>query len=225
MRRRRATSRPSCSRRTIKRARIRIAGFKRDFKGEILEEVYTPLGQLDFSAELAKVAAAKPEVFFTFMPGGMGVNLVKQWMQAGLDDSLPLRVHRRRVDPARREGRRRSASSAAPTGRRTWTIRRARLSSAAYEAAYGSGARHLRDAGLRRRALDRQRDQGGGRQSLRPRRIARRTGEGDFTSLRGKFKFGVNHYPIQDFYLVKVAKRPDGKYQTEIVEKRVRRLR
>ena len=30
----------------------------------------------------------------------------------------------------------------------------------------------------------------------------------DFTSLRGKFKFGINHYPIQDFYLVKAAKRP-----------------
>ena len=41
----------------------------------------------------------------------------------------------------------------------------------------------------------------------------------NFTSLRGKFKFGVNNYPIQDFYLVKVAKRADGKYQTEIAEK------
>ena len=41
----------------------------------------------------------------------------------------------------------------------------------------------------------------------------------DFKSLRGKFKFGPNHYPIQDFFLVKVAKRADGKYQTEIVER------
>ena len=46
-------------------------GFKRDFKGEIVDEVYTPLGQLDFSAELAKIAADKPEAVFTFMPGGM----------------------------------------------------------------------------------------------------------------------------------------------------------
>ena len=61
-----------------------LAGFKRDFKGEIVDEVYTPLGQLDFSAELAKIAADKPEAFFTFMPGGMGVNLVKQYRQAGL---------------------------------------------------------------------------------------------------------------------------------------------
>ena len=41
----------------------------------------------------------------------------------------------------------------------------------------------------------------------------------DFTSLRGSFKFNSNGYPIQNFYLTKVAKRPDGKFQTEIVEK------
>ena len=41
----------------------------------------------------------------------------------------------------------------------------------------------------------------------------------DFKSLRGNFKFNTNHYPIQDFYLVKVAKRADNTYQTEIVEK------
>jgi branched-chain amino acid transport system substrate-binding protein len=41
----------------------------------------------------------------------------------------------------------------------------------------------------------------------------------NFVSLRGKFRFNTNHYPIQDFYLVKVAKRPDGKYETEIAEK------
>ena len=40
-----------------------------------------------------------------------------------------------------------------------------------------------------------------------------------FKSLRGKFKFNTNHYPIQDFYLVKVAKRADGKYETEIAQK------
>jgi branched-chain amino acid transport system substrate-binding protein len=41
----------------------------------------------------------------------------------------------------------------------------------------------------------------------------------EFTSLRGDFKFNVNGYPIQNFYLTKVAKRADGKFQTEIVEK------
>jgi branched-chain amino acid transport system substrate-binding protein len=41
----------------------------------------------------------------------------------------------------------------------------------------------------------------------------------DFKSLRGNFKFNTNHYPIQDFFLVKVAKRADGKFQTEIAQK------
>ena len=62
-----------------------IGGFKKHFKGEVADEVYTPLGQLDFSAELARIAAAKPDAFFVFMPGGMGVNLVKQYRQAGLE--------------------------------------------------------------------------------------------------------------------------------------------
>ena len=41
----------------------------------------------------------------------------------------------------------------------------------------------------------------------------------DFKSLRGSFAFNNNNYPIQDLYLVQVAKRPDGKFQTEIREK------
>ena len=41
----------------------------------------------------------------------------------------------------------------------------------------------------------------------------------DFASLRGDFKFNKNHYPVQDFYLLKVAKRSDGKFQTEIEKK------
>jgi branched-chain amino acid transport system substrate-binding protein len=41
----------------------------------------------------------------------------------------------------------------------------------------------------------------------------------EFKSLRGDFKFGANGFPVQDFYLVKAAKRPDGKLETEIVEK------
>lgn len=61
-----------------------LAGFKRYFKGEVLDEVYVPLNQLDYSAELSKIAAAKPEAVFVFLPGGMGVNFVKQMNQAGL---------------------------------------------------------------------------------------------------------------------------------------------
>ncbi|MDE2376497.1 penicillin-binding protein activator, partial [Bradyrhizobium sp.] len=53
-----------------------VAGFKLDYKGEVVEESYIPLGTLDFQPELSKIAALKPDALFTFMPGGMGVNLV-----------------------------------------------------------------------------------------------------------------------------------------------------
>jgi branched-chain amino acid transport system substrate-binding protein len=65
-----------------------LAGFKRYFKGEVVDEVYVPLNQLDYSAELSKIAAASPEAIFVFLPGGMGVNFVKQFRQAGLADKI-----------------------------------------------------------------------------------------------------------------------------------------
>src|SRR5437764_14792235 len=49
-----------------------------------------PLGTLDFQPELSKIASLKPDAVFTFMPGGMGVNLVKQYRQGGLADSSPV---------------------------------------------------------------------------------------------------------------------------------------
>src|ERR1700716_4489232 len=66
------------------------AGFKLDYKGEIVEESYMPLGSLDFQPELSKIASLQPDAGFTFMPGGMGVTLVKQYSQAGLADKIPV---------------------------------------------------------------------------------------------------------------------------------------
>ena len=66
-----------------------VAGFKRTFKGEILDEAYVPLNNLDFLPELAKIESLKPDALFTFMPGGMCVNLVRQYSQAGLKDRIP----------------------------------------------------------------------------------------------------------------------------------------
>ena len=63
-------------------------GFKHSFKGDIVDEVYVPLGQLDYSAELSKISAASPDAIFAFLPGGMGVNFVKQFRQAGLADKV-----------------------------------------------------------------------------------------------------------------------------------------
>lgn len=67
-----------------------VAGFKRYFKGQVLDEVYTQVNQPDYSAEIAQLQAAGPDAVFVFYPGGMGVNFVKQFSQAGLGKKVPL---------------------------------------------------------------------------------------------------------------------------------------
>jgi len=62
-----------------------MSGFKRHYKGEVVAEVYTKLGQSDFQAELSTLRASMPEATFVFQPGGMGINFVKQWHQAGME--------------------------------------------------------------------------------------------------------------------------------------------
>jgi len=66
-----------------------LAGFKRHFRGEVVDEVYTQVNQPDYSAEIAQVQGAKPDGVFVFYPGGMGVNFVKQMRQAGLLGRVP----------------------------------------------------------------------------------------------------------------------------------------
>ena len=67
-----------------------LAGFKRTFKGSIAGENYTKLGQLDYAAELAEIRAAKPQVVYAFLPGGMGINFIKQYVGAGLGKDTTL---------------------------------------------------------------------------------------------------------------------------------------
>jgi branched-chain amino acid transport system substrate-binding protein len=196
-----------------------LAGFKRDFKGEIVDEVYTPLGQLDFSAELAKIAADKPEAFFTFMPGGMGVNLVKQYRQAGLA-SVPF-LSAFTADESTLPAEKDDALGF--LGGANWAPDMDNPQSKsfvkAYEAAYnsvpGTYAMQAYDAAM---LIDSAIKGTGGNLSDRD-ALRAELKKANFASLRGKFKFGVNNYPIQDFYLVKATKRADGKYETEIVQR------
>ncbi|MBP0616509.1 ABC transporter substrate-binding protein [Jiella mangrovi] len=193
-----------------------LAGFKHSYEGEIVGELYTPLGQLDFSGELAQIAAMQPDAVYTFMPGGMGVNLVKQYRQAGLE-SIPF-LSAFTVDettlPAQKD------AAVGFYGGSDWAPdmdnEKSRTFVAAYEKKYGSVpgsyAMHGYDAALL--IASAVKATGG---DLSDKDALRKALEAaDFKSLRGDFKFGPNHFPIQDFYLVKVAKRDDGKYQTEI---------
>src|SRR5262245_19780266 len=65
-----------------------ISGFKRYFKGKIVDEVYTKLGQQDYQAEITALRAANPKAVFVFYPGDMGIQFLKQYAQAGLRDQL-----------------------------------------------------------------------------------------------------------------------------------------
>jgi branched-chain amino acid transport system substrate-binding protein len=197
-----------------------VAGFKLDYKGEIVEESYVPLNTLDFQPELSKIASLKPDALFTFMPGGMGVNLVKQYRQAGLADSIPV-LSAFTVDestlPAQQD------AAVGMFGGANWAPNldnpQNKKFVAAYEAAYngvpGTYAFQAYDAAM---LIDSAVKAVKGDLSNKE-AVAAALKKADFTSLRGSFKFNTNGYPIQDFYLTKVAKRPDGKFQTEIVQK------
>ena len=196
------------------------AGFKLDYKGEIVEESYIPLGTLDFQPELSKIASLKPDAVFTFMPGGMGVNLVKQFKQAGLADKIPV-LSAFTVDestlPAQQD------AAVGMFGGADWAPNldnpQNKKFVAEYEAAYNSvpatyAFQGYDTAMLINSALEAVKGDLSNKDA-----VAAALKKAAFTSLRGGFKFNVNGYPIQDFYLTVVAKRPDGKFQTEIVQK------
>lgn len=67
-----------------------LTGFKRGYKTAPGDEVYTKLGQIDYAAEIAQIRAAKPDAVYIFLPGGMGINFVKQFVSAGLSQSVKL---------------------------------------------------------------------------------------------------------------------------------------
>jgi branched-chain amino acid transport system substrate-binding protein len=197
-----------------------LAGFKRHFTGEIVDEVYAPLGQLDYASELAKIASAKPDVLFVFLPGGMGINFVKQFRQAGLADKLPF-LSAFTVDesvlPAQQDAAIgfRSGMSWAPNMNNPQSKTFVQNYEANFNVVPGSYAMQAYDAGqLINAALTATKGSTADKVALRA-----ALKKADFVSLRGKFKFNTNGYPIQDFYVVKVAKRADGKFQTEIEEK------
>jgi branched-chain amino acid transport system substrate-binding protein len=197
-----------------------IAGFKNYYKGNIVDEIYVALGQLDFSAELSKIAALKPEAIFVFIPGGMGVNFVKQFRQAGLADSVKF-LSAFTVDEATLPAQ--GDAALGFFGGANWAPNldnpQNKAFDGAYEAEYNAVpatyAMQAYDAAqLIDSALKVTNGSTANKDALRSALM-----KANFKSPRGAFKFNTNHYPIQDFYLVKVGKRADGKYETQIAQK------
>jgi len=197
-----------------------VSGFLRQFRGDIVEEIYVPMAQLDLSAELVRIAAAKPDAVFTFMPGGMGVALVKSYAQSGLSGKIPL-LSTFTFDEATLPAQQEAALGL--IGSTSWSPsldnpqnktfvaefeKRFGVVPSAY-AMQGYDTAMLIDSAVRKtQGQTQDRDQ-----------LAQALRQADFVSLRGRFRFNRNGYPIQDFYQVKAIKRPDGRFQTQIVSR------
>ncbi|GGF36453.1 ABC transporter substrate-binding protein [Aliidongia dinghuensis] len=190
-----------------------LAGFKRAYKGQVVGEVYTKLDQTDFAPELAQIRDAKPDAVFQFEPGGLGITFLKQYVQAGLMEKIPMVVSSPSMD-----ARTLDAVGDAALGVQVssfWNSDFDNPASKAFVAAYEAkfhrtptyyAAQGYDTARLVASAL---RAVGGDLAKADAFRAALR--QADFQSVRGAFKFGQNQHPIEDWYALKVVKGADGK--------------
>jgi len=194
-----------------------ISGFKRFYKGEVVREVYTKLGQTDFQAELSALRAAKPPATFIFQPGGMGINFVKQWKQAGMDDVSKLYTVFS-VDGISLPALKDTALGTIST--QTWSpdldnaINKKFV--ADYKSKYGGYpsfyAAQAYDTIL---AIDHAVGQSGSKDTEKMREVL---AAGDIPTTRGSLKMNTNQFPIQNFYLREVVKDSDGVVTSKIID-------
>ncbi|HBB85197.1 MAG TPA: ABC transporter substrate-binding protein [Sulfitobacter sp.] len=198
--------------------RDNIKGFKQTFKGTVTDEVFTPLGHQDFSAELARISTSDADAVFTFMPGGMGVRLVNQFANAGLSENTKF-MSVFTTDETTLPGQKDAAVGFLAAG--SWAPDLANDANTAFVSAFeakygyvpGSYAMQAYDAAS---LIDSAVAKTGGDLSDKD-AVRAALKEADFTSLRGDFSFNNNHYPVQDFHMLNVIKREDGNYQTSFV--------
>ena len=194
-------------------AKESIAAFKKFFKGEVVEEKFTRLDQTDFAVEIAAIRAANPEFVHAFEPGGLGIAFMRQYHQAGV--KIPLVVHAATLDQAivRVLGEAAVGVQVTSHWNDDFDNPASKAFVAAWKAKYGdrpvtSYAAQGYDAGLIiGSAL---KATGGKIDDMDAVRAAMR--KADFKSVRGAFKFGANHHPIQDWYSMQAEKLPSGQY-------------
>lgn len=186
-----------------------IGGFKRFYKGEIADEVYTQVNQPDYSAEIAQLQAASPDAVFVFYPGGMGVNFVKQFSQAGLGKKLPL-LSAFTVDgitlPSLRDAAVGAVSGAVwdvaltTAGNREFIDgfeKKYGRQPSAY-AAVGYDAANLLDIAVRK--------VGGKAGDKAAFAAAVKAAGAELKSVRGPFRFNNNNLPVQNYYAFQTVK-------------------
>ena len=197
-----------------------VIGVSRTFKGKIIGKDMTKFpAQLDFSAELAKIRAAKPDAVFVFYPGKHGLQFFKQYSQAGLKDEIPL-YSAFTVDSLSLPRLKDLALGSLMT--QFWAPDLDNAANKRFVADYRKktgryptfyAAQSYDTIMLINSAVT---AVGGDLSNKDGMRNAMR--KANFPSIRGPFKYGNNHFPIQNFYLRKVVKDAEGNYTTSIVK-------
>ncbi|SMX49137.1 ABC transporter substrate-binding protein [Maliponia aquimaris] len=184
-----------------------ITGFKRFFKGEVKDEIYTTLGQTDYAAEIAQVKASDAEMLFYFLPGGMGISFMKQYAGSGADKPL--------MGPAFSfdQGILGAIGDAALGVKNTahWSKDLDAPGNAEFVAAFSEKYGRLPslyaaqgyDTGLLLASAAAKADVDDA-DAFRAALM-----EADFQSVRGAFRFAPNHHPIQTIYMREVVKEGD----------------
>jgi branched-chain amino acid transport system substrate-binding protein len=196
-----------------------LAGVQTSFKGQIVGQELTRWpDQLDFSAELSKARAAKPDAIFAFYPGGAGVQFVTQYVQAGLKGQIPLYTAFTIDDLSL--PRLKDLAVGVP-GAQEWVNDLPNDANKTYVTDYKAkyhaapsfyGAQTYDAVGLIDSAITAVKGDLGNKEGMR-----KEMEKADFKSVRGDFKFGNNHIPIQNFYLQDAVKNADGSYALKTV--------
>ncbi|GAB6052156.1 ABC transporter substrate-binding protein [Magnetospira thiophila] len=189
-----------------------LTGFKRFYKGEVAAEVYTTLGQVDYAAEIANLRAAQPDAVFFFLPGGMGINFVKQYAQAGLTKEIPLFGPAFSFDEGILKAVGKAAVGTFNTSQYSHDLDNPANKAfvAAFKEAYGRTPSLYASQGYdTAMLLDSAIAKVGGKVSDTD-AFRAALEAADFASVRGAFKFGSNHHPIQDIYVREVVEDGEG---------------
>jgi branched-chain amino acid transport system substrate-binding protein len=189
-----------------------LAGVRRTYKGQIIGEDFTKWpDQLDFSAELAKIAAAKPDGIFIFYPGAHGVQFVKQWAQSGLNKTVPLyQVFSIDAITLPQQGELALGTLGAqewvndqPNEQNKHYVADFKKKHGVYPSYYGAQSYDaimlIASAGEALKGDLSNKD-----------KVRAELKKANFKSLRGDFKYNTNNFPIQNFYIQETVKDPQG---------------
>ena len=189
-----------------------VAGVKANFKGQIVgEELTTWPMQLDFSAELAKARAAKPDAIFAFYPGGAGAQFLAQYSQAGLKGQIPLytafvvdalslpRVKDLALGVATAQHWGTDLPNAANKKFVDAFRTKFKRDPSFYAAQAYDAANLINSAVVAVKGDVSKKDAMGAAMK-----------KADYASTRGPYRYGNNHFPIQNFYLQEAVKEGDS---------------